>query len=100
MPNSAKQRSRTNSKESRRSITREYSIGGKRACKVMYISTVGVTNQCLTTASKNNVGRKSINSTVNLSGGSLKGTNQRTYKPFPSERSSLLPKRFKQEISA
>ena len=42
--NSAKQRCRTNSKESRRSMTREYSIGGKRVCKVICLNTLGMTS--------------------------------------------------------
>ena len=56
--NSAKQRCCTNSKESRRNMTREYSIGGKRVCKVMYLNTLDVTDQYLITAFKKNVGRK------------------------------------------
>ena len=70
--NPTKQRCSTNSKESRRSMTREYSIGGKRVCKVMYLNTLGVTDQCLTTAFKKNVGGKPSTSTVDLHGGSHK----------------------------
>ena len=70
--NSAKQRCHKNSKESRRSMTREYSTGGKRVCKVMYISILGMTDQCLITAFKKNAGRKSNTSTVDLRGGNHK----------------------------
>ena len=53
-------------------MTSKYSIRGKRVCKVMYLNTLGVTDQCLTTAFKKNVGRKSSTSTVDLRGGNHK----------------------------
>ena len=70
--NSVKERCRTNCNECRRSKTREYSIGGKRVCKIMYLSTLGVTDKCLTTAFKKNVGRKSSTRTVYLHRGNHK----------------------------
>ena len=53
-------------------MTREYSIGGKRVCKAMYLNTLVVTDLCLTTAFKKNFGRKSSTSTVDLRGGNHK----------------------------